>query len=103
MLVGSDLSSSLAHYLWLGLWGVLLGCGIALMVIFNFTKILLNILTYFFYFFIVLEYVLMFAALKTGQYAKKPLIDPENVTKIPAGKISLAIPVGWGIKGLSED
>lgn len=66
MLVGSDLSSSLPHYLWLGLWGVLIGAGVTLLIVFNCIKTLLGILSYLFYFFIVLEYVLMFAALKTG-------------------------------------
>lgn len=101
--VGSDLSSSLPHYLWLGLWGVLLGAGITLLIVFNAIKTLLNILSYMFYVFIVLEYVLMFAALKTGQYAKKPIVDEQNVEKVKRGKVCLAIPVGWGIRGLSED
>jgi hypothetical protein len=67
--LSADLKSSMPHFLWLSLWGLLIGSGITLLIVFDLIKSLLNILSILFYIFIVLEYSLMFAALKTGQYA----------------------------------
>lgn len=55
-----------------------------------------------FYIFIVLEYSLMFAALKTGQYSEKPQLLQNENAKVEKGKVCLIIPVGWGIRGLTE-
>lgn len=90
------------HYLWLSLWGIILGAGITLLIVFKAIKKVLNILSIAFYIFIVLEYALMFAAIKIGNYAKKPEIQENENVKAPLGKVCLAIPVGWGIKGLTE-
>ena len=60
------MSASWPHYLWLALWGALLGSGISLLIIYEKIKTILNALSIFFYIFISLEYLLMFSALKIG-------------------------------------
>lgn len=70
--IGPDLTSPWPHYLWLTLWGLLIGAGITLLVVMNLLKPLLNGMTYAFYLFLALEYLLMFAALKLGVYPPKP-------------------------------
>ncbi|CAL6029449.1 Glycosyltransferase [Hexamita inflata] len=100
--VGADLSSAWPHYLWLSLWGIILGAGITLLIVFSLMKSILNGLSVLFYIFISLEYTLMFAALKTGQYGTKVETGVEDTAKVKVGKVCIVIPVGWGIKGLTE-
>ncbi|KAH0571674.1 putative Glycosyltransferase [Spironucleus salmonicida] len=100
--IGSDMSSAWPHYLWISLWVMLASCAITLSIVFGWIKVMLEILSYMFYFFISLEYILMFAALKTGQYPTKPVMGEDETVKIRNNKICLIIPVGWGIGGLDE-
>ncbi|TNJ27317.1 putative Glycosyltransferase [Giardia muris] len=106
---GPDLMSAWSHYLWLALWGFLIGTSFALLIVFGGIKIFFGVMTILFYIFIVLEYVLMFAALKLGQYSPlpTPTVETEDGHKgflqVTPGKIALIIPLGWGIRGLNAE
>lgn len=69
---GPDLVSSWPHYLWVMLWGLLFGAGITLLIVLNIMRDVMNALTIAFYIFLALEYILMFMALKLGQYDPLP-------------------------------
>ena len=88
--------------MWIGLWSMLLACSITLLIVFGYIKAVLNILSIMFYIFITLEYVLMFAALKTGQYPPRPEVLENSQLRVLDHKICLIVPVGWGVGGLNE-
>ena len=102
---GPDLISSWPHYLWIALWGILIGTIVTLLIVLGGMKIAFQVMTILFYIFISLEYILMFVAMKLGQYAPLPKLNEEDSAndQITPGKIALIIPLGWGIKGLTQE
>ena len=46
----------------------------------------------------------MFAAVKVGDYENKPVMTEnlERIKKVKKNKVSLVIPFGWGVKGLTD-
>lgn len=75
---GPDLISSWPHYLWIALWGILIGTTVTLLIVLGGMKIAFQVMTILFYIFISLEYILMFVAMKLGQYAPLPKLNEED-------------------------
>ncbi|GIQ85518.1 hypothetical protein KIPB_007195, partial [Kipferlia bialata] len=99
-----DTKARTAHMLWIALWGVLLGLIMVILVASTYLKVVLTQMTYAFFFFLFLEYALMFGAIKMAVYPHPPEMSREErrdpVPTAP-GRVALVIPVGWGSAGLS--
>lgn len=121
----NDRKSMIQHVLWVSFWIALLAAGIIISIETKFIFTLLDITTYMFYFFICLEYGLLFVALKISHYERPETLPvpavgggPDSVgagnfsdgpeafptartasvaPTVPVGRIALLIPVGYGV------
>jgi hypothetical protein len=67
-LLGPADAARLAHYLWISLWGFLVGSALIIAEVFVGLRNLLDASTVLFFLFVTLEYGLMFKSLKTADY-----------------------------------